>query len=91
MDSLKDGDGNQTGEVVGEMLTEYSFHDNDGNAIEGAVIDPSDKSGQKFIDNEIIRENPSIVSYVLSTGRHHGDHDFKTRGENKDWRPDQKK
>jgi len=25
-----------------EMLTEYSFHDNDGNAVVGAVIDSSD-------------------------------------------------
>lgn len=47
-----------------EMLTEYSFHDNDGNAVVGAVIDPSDNSGQNFMDNEIIGDNPGLVHYM---------------------------
>ncbi|MCK9449975.1 MAG: RHS repeat-associated core domain-containing protein [Bacteroidales bacterium] len=71
-------EGNRTGEVVGEMLTEYSFHDNDGNAVVGAIIDPSDNSGQNFMDNEIIGDNPGLVHYMRNaTGGEK--YDFKTR------------
>lgn len=74
-----DSEGNRTGEVVGEMLTEYSFHDNEGNAVLGAVIDPGDNSGQNFMDNEIIGDNPGLVHYMKNaTGGKK--YDFKTRG-----------
>ena len=71
-----DGNGKRTGEVVGEMLTEYSFHGDDGNAVVGAVIDQSDNSGQNFFNNEI--KNVGLIEYM---GNAKGGEplDFKTR------------
>jgi hypothetical protein len=71
-----DGDGNQTGEVVGEMLTEYSFHHDDGSAVVGANIDLNDQSGQNFFNNEIT--NVGLFEYI---GNAEGGEplDFKTR------------
>src|SRR5690606_18995758 len=40
-----DANGKRTGEVVGQMLTEYSFHDEKGNAVVGANINLNDQSG----------------------------------------------
>ncbi len=57
-------EGERTGKIVGEMLTEYSFHDEDGNAITGVIIDPNDNSGQDFMDNEIIEKNPNLFHYM---------------------------
>jgi hypothetical protein len=43
------------------------------------VIDPSDTSGQQFIDDEIIAADPNILYYMLNaTGGEH--YDFKDRG-----------
>ncbi|MCF2489883.1 DUF6443 domain-containing protein [Dyadobacter sp. CY347] len=78
---LVDGNGNRTGKIVGEMLTQYSFHSNNGNAIIGAVIDPKDKSGSNFLNEEIIRDNPNLFQYMINaTGGEK--YDFKTRGMN---------
>ena len=77
-----DGDGNRTGEVVGEMLTEYSFHHEDGSAVVGANIDLNDQSGQNFFNNEIT--NVGLFDYI---GNAKGGEplDFKTNGiENRD-------
>ena len=57
-----DGDGNRTGEVIGEMLTEYSFHNEDGSAVVGANIDLSNQSGQNFFNNEIT--NVGLFEYI---------------------------
>jgi RHS repeat-associated protein len=75
------GSGQRTGEVVGEMLTEYSFHDNDGKAVVGAVINPNDNSGQEFMDNEIIKANPGLLGYMINATDGEK-YDFKTRGIN---------
>tara|TARA_R110000744_G_scaffold79452_2_gene156014 strand:- start:102 stop:947 length:846 start_codon:yes stop_codon:yes gene_type:complete len=75
----KDGEYERTGESIGESVTTHSFFDSEGNAVKGAVIDPSSTEGQDFIDNEIIATNPSLVEYMPNaTGGE--DLDFKTRG-----------
>tara|TARA_R110002096_G_scaffold433945_2_gene654201 strand:- start:310 stop:570 length:261 start_codon:yes stop_codon:yes gene_type:complete len=40
-----DGSSKRTGEVVGQMLTEFSFHNEDGSAVKDAIIDLNDQSG----------------------------------------------
>ncbi len=72
-----DGNGKRTGEVVGEMQTEYSFHHEDGSAVVGANIDLNDKSGQNFMDNEI--KNIGLVDYI-SNAKGKEPLDFKHRG-----------
>lgn len=71
--------GKRTGEVVGEMFTEYSFHNEDGSAVKGATIDLNDQSGQNFINNEI--RNVGFFNYI---GNAKGNEplDFKNRGIN---------
>ena len=72
-----DQKGKRTGEVVGEMLTEYSFHHEDGSAVIGANINLNDKSGQNFFDNEI--KSVGLFDYI---GNAKGGEplDFKSRG-----------
>jgi len=71
----------ENGTKVGESLTTHSFVDGNNNPVTGAVIDPSDNSGQDFMDNEIIDENPGLVDYMENaTGGEK--YDFKTRGIN---------
>jgi uncharacterized protein RhaS with RHS repeats len=72
-----DNNGKRTGEVVGEMLTEYSFHREDGSAVVGATINLNDKSGQKFMDNEI--KNIGLIDYI-SNAKGKEPLDFKHRG-----------
>lgn len=78
-----DANGKRTGEVVGQMLTEYSFHDEKGNAVVGANINLNDQSGQNFFNIEI--KNVGLFEYM---GNAKGGEplDFKTRGINE--RPD---
>lgn len=59
-------------------MTEYSFFDEEGTAVVGAVINKSDKSGQKFLD-DIKNSNPGLVTYAVNA-RHGGKYDFKTIG-----------
>lgn len=74
-----DKQGNQTGEVVGEMLTEYSFHHEDGSAVVGANINLNDQSGQNFFNNEI--KGIGLFEYMdNATGEEPVD--FKHRGMN---------
>jgi hypothetical protein len=70
-----DNKGKRTGKVVGEMLTEYSFHDNDGNAIEGATINLNDQSGQNFFNDEI--KSVGLIEYI-SNAKGGEPLDFKT-------------
>jgi len=71
--------GKRTGEVLGKMLTEYSFHDDDGNAVKGAFLNPGDRSGINFMNKEIVGQDPSLISYMPNaTGGEK--YDFKTRG-----------
>lgn len=49
---LVDDEGNYQA-VIGEMFTEYSFHDDNGEPVIGARIDPNDLSGMAFFNNEI--------------------------------------
>ncbi|MHC5310123.1 RHS repeat-associated core domain-containing protein [Myroides sp. LJL116] len=70
-----DSNGKRTGEVVGEMLTEYSFHHEDGSAVIDAKIDHNDKSGQNFFNNEI--KNIGLMDYI-SNAQGGEPLDFKT-------------
>ena len=73
-----DKNGKRTDNVVGKTLTAYSFFGDDGKVIKDAIINPNDQSGQKFIDDEIISQNPNILSYMPNAvgGKKY---DFKTR------------
>nr|WP_303850170.1 RHS repeat-associated core domain-containing protein [Apibacter mensalis] len=74
-----DKQGKRTGEVLGQMLTEYSFHREDGSAVTGTNINLNDKSGQNFFNNEI--KNIGLFEYI---GNAKGKEplDFKHRGMN---------
>jgi hypothetical protein len=72
-------DGKRTGEVVGQMLTEYSFHREDGSAVTGTNINLNDKSGQNFFNNEI--KNIGLFKYI-SNAKGGEPLDFKHRGLN---------
>ena len=43
-------DGKRSGDILGQMLTEYSFFDDD-TLVEGAIIDTNDMSGSDFLNN----------------------------------------
>ena len=61
------------------MLTEYSFHDNSGKAVEDAVINPSDQSGINFLSKEIVGADLSLLEYMPNaTGNQ--PYDFKNKG-----------
>jgi hypothetical protein len=65
------------GQKIGNSLTTHSFADDQGNAVVGAIIDPSDKSGQKFFDNDLNRGETWMWEYMPNaTGGK--DYDFKT-------------
>ncbi|MEO5979378.1 MAG: hypothetical protein ABIS36_19015 [Chryseolinea sp.] len=59
---VRDSEGNRTGEVIGETLTEHTFINDDGSAASGAQIDLADNSGAEFL-NEVSGENgPGLLS-----------------------------
>ena len=66
---------------LGESLTEYSFFDDNGNPVAGAIIDPKDTSGATFLNTEIIGTNLGLGEYMWNGfgGRLY---DFKERGIN---------
>lgn len=49
--------------VIGKMLTQYSFMNDDGNAIKGSIIDLSDKSGEEFL-SDFMNNTPSLIDYM---------------------------
>jgi RHS repeat-associated protein len=72
-------DGQRTGEILGQSLTEHSFFGDDGNVVKDAVINTKDQSGQKFLDN-LKTDDPNIISYALNA-RNNQKYDFKAQGE----------
>ena len=72
-------DGKRTGDVLGQTMTDYSFFNEEGNVVKGAVIDPTDNSGQDFL-NGVKSDNPGLFSYMFHAT--HGDekYDFKVQG-----------
>ena len=73
---LVDDEGNYQA-VIGEMFTEYSFHNDNGEPVIGARIDPNDFSGISFFNNEI--KDIGLMEYM---GNAKGGEplDFKERG-----------
>ena len=71
-------DGRRVG-VLGEMLTKYSFFSSENKVVYGAVINPSDHSGQKFFDSEIASSHIDVITYMRNA---YGNRplDFKKRG-----------
>ncbi|MDR2037313.1 MAG: RHS repeat-associated core domain-containing protein [Bacteroidales bacterium] len=66
---------------LGESLTEYSFFDDHGNPVIGAVIDPEDHTGEIFLNREIINTPLGLFQYMWNaTGEKY--YDFKHRGIN---------
>jgi hypothetical protein len=71
----------EDGEKIGESLTTHSFVGDDGKAIEGAIIDINDNSGQEFFDSKINEGKMWVWSYMPNaTGGK--DYDFKREGAN---------
>jgi RHS repeat-associated protein len=72
--------GKRTGEIIGKSLTDYSFLDDKGKAVKGAIINPNDKSGTDFLNNKIMgSDGPSLGKYITNA-RGGQDYDFKTNG-----------
>ncbi|MGF7110526.1 hypothetical protein J2Z29_003108, partial [Treponema pedis] len=67
-------DGKRSGDVLGQMLTEYSFFDDDA-LVKGAVIDTNDMSGSDFL-NDIEKNTPDLFSYMYNA-RNGEKYDFK--------------
>jgi len=59
-----DAKGTRTDNTIGKTLTAYSFHNEEGAAITGAIINPLDNSGADFLNNEIIGANLSLTEYM---------------------------
>jgi hypothetical protein len=78
-----DSKNKRTGEVIGKSLTEYSFLDEKGDAIKGAIINPNDNSGTDFLNNKIIDGNHeglvAEVGYMMNA-RNGKEYDFKEQG-----------
>lgn len=70
-------DGKRTGQIIGEMLTEFSFHREDGSAVVGTKINLNDQSGQNFFDYEI--KSVGLFSYMRNA-KGTQSLDFKHRG-----------
>ena len=68
--------------ILGQMLTKYSFFDDENKFVDGAVINMNDNAGDDFI-KDFITNTPSIVTYIFdeeNTGRNGGRYDFKAWG-----------
>ena len=80
---IVDDEGNRTGEILGYSLTPYTFYNEDGNVIDGSIIDMNDYSGQIFYD-EINNNTPGEYYYAFgeenANGQNFGDYDFKAIG-----------
>ena len=63
---------------VGNSVSSHSFFDDDGNAVVGAVIDPSSSAGQDFVDG-LVEDNPGLVEYMVNATRGEK-YDFKEQG-----------
>ena len=74
-------DGKRTGGILGKTLTPYSFFSSDNKAVVGAIINPTDLSGQHFFDKEIVNGKINIFQY-MKNARGGQKYDFKTRGIN---------
>ena len=72
-------DKRRPGEIVGSSVTEYSFLDDEGLAVRGAIIDTADKSGERFLNKDIIDESPFSVKYAWNA-RNREKYDFKDIG-----------
>ena len=73
-----DKNGKRTGQKLGEMLTNYSFMNDKGKPVENAIINLSDKSGERFLSN-FMKDTPFILYYIFNgtTGKKY---DFKRNG-----------
>jgi RHS repeat-associated protein len=71
--------GSTDGEKIGESLTTHSFFDSNDKAVVGAQIDLESTEGQDFIDNDILGNDPGLLSAYKF--QHGGDLDFKRKGE----------
>ncbi|MAN26629.1 MAG: hypothetical protein CMH15_07590 [Mesonia sp.] len=70
----------EDGTKVGESLTTHSFVDEKNNPAKGAIIDTKSKEGQNFIDDEIIKDDPSVLEYGFKAYKVGRPLDFKSRG-----------
>jgi hypothetical protein len=70
--------------ILGQMLTKYSFFDDENKFVDGAVINMNDNAGDDFI-KDFITNTPSIVTYIFEeeyTGWNGGRYDLRLGGRN---------
>ena len=75
---LDDGEGGK-GEMIGRSITTHSFFSDEGEVVEGAIIDMVSTEGQEFLD-ELIGDNPDKITYFVNARYEHY-YDFKARGQ----------
>ena len=79
---IVDQNGERTGEILGTMLTKYSFFNDNNEVAAGAVINTHDNSGKTFLD-EVGQSTMSLCDYIYDEdngGRTWGAMDFKSWG-----------
>ena len=77
-----DKNGKRTGNIIGQSLTTHSFHDENGNAINGAIINDADTSGINFLNLEIINNKKLSIWDYMPNATGGEKYDFKARGIN---------
>ncbi|RKR84480.1 hypothetical protein BDD43_4719 [Mucilaginibacter gracilis] len=78
---VQNSDGQRTGQVIGQTVTDHSFLGDNGKAVVGATINLSDKSGQNFLNNLMGDKKLGLFSY-MNNAKGGQKYDFKTNGPN---------
>ena len=76
---VQNSNGQRTGQVIGQTVTDHSFLDDKGKAVVGATINLSNKSGQNFLNNLMGDKKLGLLSY-LNNAKGGEKYDFKTNG-----------
>ncbi|MCH3924265.1 MAG: RHS repeat-associated core domain-containing protein [Bacteroidales bacterium] len=79
---LVDGKGSKTSKTIGRTLTKYSFFNEDGEAVTGAVINTKDNSGKDFI-RKMDKSSITAGEYAF-WARNKKKYDFKYLGYSSD-------
>ncbi|WP_374173550.1 DUF6443 domain-containing protein [Flavobacterium tructae] len=75
----KNGNYDKNSKTIGKSVSDSSFLDEKGKAVVGAIINTKSYEGSNFINNEIIKESPFIVTYMRNAGNGET-YDLKDRG-----------
>ncbi len=79
---VQNSDGERTGQVIGQTISDRSFLSDNGQAVVGAKIDLSDKSGANFLNNKILGDKDLGLLGYANKAKGGEELDFKTNGPN---------